>query len=99
MGAKSTLPLGTYRVTAELEGFKRYEQSGVRLGAGQTAVINVQLGVGALTETVSVTADAPVVDTGRIEQGRILNEQEIKTLPLTSRNPYNFALLQPGIVE
>ena len=45
-----------------------------------------------------LTADAPLVDLGKIEQGRTLTEAEIKTLPLTSRNPYNFALLQPGVV-
>jgi hypothetical protein len=92
------LPLGSYRVAAELQGFRRYEQTGVTLSAGQVAVINVKLGVGALSEVVSVTAEVPVVDLGRIEQGRVLNEREIKTLPLTSRNPYNFALLQPGVV-
>ena len=92
------LPLGKYRVEAELAGFKKYEQSGVSLSAGQTAVINFRLTVGTLQETVTVTAAAPLVDLGKIEQGRTLSEAEIKTLPLTSRNPYNFALLQPGVV-
>ena len=91
------LPLGTYRVTAELSGFKKFEQSGISLAAGQTAVIDVTLGVGNLNETVSVTADAPIVDPGKIDIGRNLNEREVKTLPLVSRNPYNFALLQPGV--
>jgi hypothetical protein len=92
------LSLGTYRVVAELAGFKRFEQTGVTLRAGQTAVIDVALRVGALQETITVTADAPLVDLSRIEQGRTLSEAEIRTLPLTSRNPYNFALLQPGVV-
>jgi hypothetical protein len=92
------LPLGAYRVSAELSGFKKYERTGISLVAGQAAVIDVRLGVGAVTEVVSVTADTPVVDLGKIEQGRTLNEREIKSLPLTSRNPYNFALLQPGVV-
>ncbi len=92
------LSLGKYTVAAELQGFKKFEQSGVSISAGQTAVISLKLGVGALTETISVTADAPLVDLGKIEQGRTLTEAEIKTLPLTSRNPYNFALLQPGVV-
>ncbi len=92
------LQLGRYRVAAELQGFKKFEQSGVTLSAGQTAVINFQLTVGTLQETVTVTAAAPLVDLGKIEQGRTLSEAEIKTLPLTSRNPYNFALLQPGVV-
>jgi hypothetical protein len=91
------LPLGTYRVSAELQGFRIYEQTGITLTAGRTAVVDVKMSVGALAETVTVTADSPLVDLGRIEQGRILSEAEIKTLPLTSRNPYNFALLQPGV--
>ena len=92
------LPLGAYRVSAELQGFKRFEQTGIILTAGRTAVIDVNLSVGTVAETITVTADAPLVDSGRIEIGRTLSEAEIKTLPLTSRNPYNFALLQPGVV-
>lgn len=92
------LSLGTYRVAAELQGFKKFEQQGVSLRAGQTAVIDIPLAVGVLSETITVTADAPLVDLAKIEQGRTLSEAEIKTLPLTSRNPYNFALLQPGVV-
>ena len=91
------LQLGSYRVVAELQGFKKFERTGVTLSAGQTAVINVTLGVGQVSETVSVTADSPIVDLGKVDQGRTLNEREIKSLPLTSRNPYNFALLQPGV--
>ena len=92
------LSLGTYRVAAELQGFKKFEQTGVSLRAGQTAVIDVTLAVGVISETITVTADSPLVDLAKIEQGRTLSEAEIKTLPLTSRNPYNFALLQPGVV-
>jgi hypothetical protein len=92
------LPLGAYRLAAELQGFKKFEQSGVTLRAGQTAVIDISLSVGTVSETITVTADSPLVDLAKIEQGRTLTEAEIKTLPLTSRNPYNFALLQPGVV-
>lgn len=92
------LPLGTYRVSAELQGFRTYEQTGITLTAGRTAVVDVKMTVGALQETITVTADSPLVDLGKIEQGRTLSEAEIKTLPLTSRNPYNFAVLQPGVV-
>lgn len=92
------LQLGSYRVEAELQGFKKFERTGVTLRAGQTAVIDFKLTVGTLQETVTVTAEAPLVDLGKIEQGRTLSNAEIKTLPLTSRNPYNFALLQPGVV-
>ena len=92
------LQLGTYRVAAELQGFRRFEQTGITLSAGRTVVLTITLPVGTVQETVTVTGDAPLVDMGKIEQGRTLTEAEIKTLPLTSRNPYNFALLQPGVV-
>ena len=92
------LQLGTYRVSAELAGFKKFEQAGISLAAGQVAVIGIKLSVGNVTEVLEVTAAAPVVDLGKIEQGRTLNERELKSLPNTSGNPYNYALLQPGVV-
>lgn len=92
------LPLGAYRVSAELQGFKKVERTNISLTAGQTSVIGFSLEVGSVSEVVSVTTAPPVVDLARVDQGRLLSTEEIKTLPLTSRNPYNFALLQPGVV-
>ena len=91
------LPLGRYRIVAELQGFKTFEQQGITLSAGQTALINVQLGVGSVSETVSVTSESPVAQPGRIDLGRTIGENEIKNLPLVSRNPYNFAFLQANV--
>ncbi|MFQ5789702.1 MAG: carboxypeptidase regulatory-like domain-containing protein, partial [Acidobacteriota bacterium] len=91
------LPLGTYRVQAELSGFKTYAQEGIELTAGRTATVNITLDVGAVTETVTVTGESPVVEPAKIELGRVLNEREIKNIPLISRNPYNFALLQANV--
>ena len=91
------LPLGNYRLVVEIPGFKTFEQTGLHLSAGQTAVVNITLAVGSVEETVTVTGESPVVDTGKIDLGRNLGEREVKNLPLVSRNPYNFALLQPGV--
>jgi hypothetical protein len=91
------LTLGNYAVTAELEGFKKYEQTGLALAAGQTITVDVAMSVGGVTEVVSVTGATPVVDTAKIDVGRNLGEREVKNLPLVSRNPYNFALVQPGV--
>src|SRR4051812_9497775 len=66
------LPLGTYKVVAELPGFKRFEQSGVTLSVGQSAVVNVSLSVGAINETITVNADSPVIDTSRIDIGHTM---------------------------
>jgi hypothetical protein len=91
------LQLGKFTVSAELSGFSKYEQSGIGLVAGQTVVLNIGLKVGGMAETVTVSADAAVVDLGKTDVGRNINEREIKNLPLVSRNPYNYALLQPGV--
>ena len=91
------LPLGTYKVRAELQGFKTVERTHLSLSAGQTAVVNIALEVGAVQEVVSVVAETPVADPGKIDLGRTIGEAEIKNLPNVSRNLYNFALLQPNV--
>ena len=63
------LPLGRYRVVAELQGFKTFEQQGITLSAGQTALINVELGVGSVSETVTVTSESPIAQPGKIDLG------------------------------
>lgn len=91
------LSLGTYKVRVELSGFKSYERAGFSLSAGDTVVVNAVLETGVLTETVTVTGEAPIASPGKIDIGRIVTEAEIKNLPLVSRNPYNFAFLQPNV--
>lgn len=92
------LPLGTYRVTVEATNFKRLVREGITLVAGQTATIDMALEVGGLENTVTITSDAPIADTAKIDLGRVLNTREIQDLPLVSRNPYNFSLLQANVV-
>ena len=91
------LSLGAYKVRVELSGFKAYERAGFTLSAGQNVVVNAVLETGVMTETVTVTGEAPVANPGKIDIGRTISEAEIKNLPLVSRNPYNFAFLQPNV--
>ena len=91
------LPLGRYKVVAELQGFKTFEQQGLTLSAGQTLLLNVELGVGSVSETVTVSSESPVAQPGKIDLGRTIGENEIRNLPLVSRNPYNFAFLQANV--
>jgi hypothetical protein len=91
------LPLGSYRVRIEIPGFKAFERAGFSLSAGQTAVINATLELGAVQEVVSVTGEGPVAQPGKIDLGRTISEAEVKNLPLVSRNPYNFAFLQANV--
>src|SRR3982751_6191340 len=73
------LPLGRYRVVAELQGFKKFEGTDIQLSVGQTAVVNAALAVGTVSETIT------------------MSDLEVHNLPLVARNPYNFALVQPGV--
>lgn len=91
------LPLGTYRLTVEATNFKRLVQEGITLTTGQTATVNATLEAGAVSETVTITSDAPIADPGKIDLGRVMNTREVQNLPNVSRNPYNFALLQANV--
>ncbi len=91
------LPLGSYRVTIEAQNFKRLVREGVTLTTGQVATINVSMEAGGLSETVTVNLDSPIADAGKIDVGRVMNMRETQNLPLVSRNPYNYALLQSNV--
>jgi carboxypeptidase family protein/TonB-dependent receptor-like protein len=92
------LPLGTYRVLAELPGFKKFEQRDIKLSVGQTAVVNATLSIGAVSETITVSSsDLPALEAARIDIGHTMTDLEVHNLPLVARNPYNFALVQPGV--
>ncbi|MBI4442391.1 MAG: TonB-dependent receptor [Acidobacteria bacterium] len=91
------LPVGNYQVRAEHPGFQTRVQSGLRLTVGQEAVLNFTLEVGSVTETVSVTAEAPMVNTVSGTLGSLVNEQTVSDLPLNGRNYTDLALLQTGV--
>ena len=91
------LPLGRYRVVAELQGFKKADRSGITLQAGEVASVNVTLEVGQVSETITVSTEVPVAQPGKIDLGRTLNDVEVHNLPLPSRNPYNLAFLQANV--
>jgi hypothetical protein len=92
------LPIGTYTVKAELQGFKTFQQTGVKVSVGETAVVNAKMSVGDISETISVSAaDTPALDPARIDVGHTMSDTEVHNLPLVARNPYNFALVQPGV--
>jgi hypothetical protein len=91
------LPTGTYRVTISSTGFKKFEQSGIVLDVSRSARVDATLEIGALAETVSVTADAPLVNTSNASIGRTVNTTEIENLPLVNRDVYSLLNLTPGV--
>ncbi len=91
------LPIGSYTVTVKKDGFDQQRRPGVVLDAGTEAVIDAALKVGAVSTTVEVSGGAPVIEPTRVAIGRNIDQLEVDNLPLTSRNPYNFVLFQPGV--
>ncbi|HXM95837.1 MAG TPA: TonB-dependent receptor [Candidatus Dormibacteraeota bacterium] len=92
-----SLPLGTYTVSVEKQGFSTVRHPDIVLEAGKEAVIDEQLKVGEVATILEVTGGGPVIEPTRINTGRTIDQREIVNLPLTSRNPYNLILFQPGV--
>jgi hypothetical protein len=88
---------GTYSISFVLPGFATVRQEGVVLAGAFTATINADLNVSAVEETVSVTAETPVVDTQRALRQRVIDTETMNLLPLASRNDKDLALLIPGV--
>ncbi|OFW00064.1 MAG: hypothetical protein A3F68_05095 [Acidobacteria bacterium RIFCSPLOWO2_12_FULL_54_10] len=95
----SALPVGNYEVRVEQSGFQTAIRSGLTLTVGQEAVINLTLEVGAVTQTVAVTAEAPLVETTSGSMGGLVDQQRMSELPLNGRNFVDLALLQTGVVR
>ena len=91
------LPLGAYSITIQKEGFDTERRTDVVLDAGTEAVIDSSLRVGAVTSSIEVSGGAPIIETSRSSIGRTITHAEVDNAPLTSRNPYNFILFQPGV--
>ena len=88
---------GLYSVTVEMSGFQTYKQTDMRLQVSQVAVINAQLGVGGLAESVNVSAEAPLLETSNANRGTVIDQARIAELPLQSRSPMALATLVAGV--
>lgn len=93
----ANLPLGSYTVSIKKSGFASERHPGVALDAGTTGVIDAELKVGEVSTSVEVSGGAPIVEPDKVSTGRTISYEETNNLPLTSRNPYNFILFQPGV--
>jgi Carboxypeptidase regulatory-like domain/TonB dependent receptor-like, beta-barrel len=90
---------GTYRVTAEAAGFKKAIVEGVVAQVATVATVNIDMQVGATSETISINAgdSQEVVNTSNPEVGDVVDRQRILDLPLDGRNPLELTALQAGV--
>ena len=92
------LPGGVYTVKVSLQGFKNWTREHIRVESTQTRAVNAALEIGeAASEEVNVTADAPLVETSQGRVSGLIEEDEIKDLPLIGRNFFNLVVLTPGV--
>ena len=88
--------IGEYIVTAELQGFTTVTRGGVDLLVGQNAVVNLQMAPSTLQETVTVTAEAPLLDMAGSSLGGNIDSRQMSELPVQGRDWMSLALLAPG---
>jgi hypothetical protein len=89
---------GNYSLDIGASGFAKYQQKGIQLLVNLPATINVKLKIGATTQTVTVTEQAPLLNTTDASQGNTLSGDQISDMPLYGRNVAALLSLQPGVV-
>ena len=92
------LPPASYRLTAELAGFKRYVRENLDVGANQRLGIDIQLEVGAVTETINVSSEAPILQSTTASIGQVISSAQIENMPVSGRTPLALAQLAFGVV-
>src|SRR5215510_7544729 len=90
--------VGSYSVEVEAPGFKKALQTGIRLSSAAKLNIDMELPVGAVTESVEVTATAALVTSETATVGRTVEQHQIENLTMNGRNPIYLALLKPGVI-
>jgi len=94
-----SLPVGQYEVIAEKTGFKTEVRRGVELFVGEEAVVNLALDLGAVDQQVMVTAETPIVNTTLNSTSGLINERQIKDLPLNGRSFDQLLTLNTGAIN
>ena len=95
----SPVKVGTYRVTVEATGFTRFEHTGVTVAVQQRVLVDAGLKIGQATELVTVTGDAPQLQTQDASVGQLIDAKKIVDLPLNGRNVTFLAQLSAGVTQ
>src|SRR5687767_5990108 len=88
--------VGAYRISAELQGFTTVQRTGVQLLVGQTIGVDMQMNPSTIQETVTVSAEAPLIETTTSSLGGNIDPAQVQELPVNGRNWMALAILAPG---
>ena len=91
------LPSGTYSVQTSFPGFRSEIRNGVQVEVDRNARVDFELQVGQVTETIEVTADAPLIETDTSALGQVIDTRRVTELPLNGRDFLQLAVLTPGV--
>jgi outer membrane receptor protein involved in Fe transport len=94
----AALPVGNYSVEVEMQGFKRQLLSSLTMEVGRTVVRDFSLEVGGLEQSVTVTAEAPVIESATTSVGQVIDQRTVQEIPLNGRHFVDLGLLIPGSV-
>lgn len=89
---------GDYRVEIQAPGFKRYVRDNFTVGSGERPELDAKLELGAATETVNVTAEAPLLESTSASVGQVISSRQVENMPLNGRTPLVLAQLAMGVV-
>jgi hypothetical protein len=88
---------GEYSIKAGVAGFKTFERRGVRVSTQQFITLDITLEVGTLEETITVTADAPLIESSNASVGGVIDTKALETLPTAGRSVFLMATLEPTV--
>jgi hypothetical protein len=88
---------GNYQVTVEVQGFKKATRAGIALGVGQQMSLPFTLEIGGITEEVTVTADAPLLDTSSVSSAQTFDTRMVESLPMISNMPIMLTRFAAGV--
>lgn len=91
------VPAGSYTLEVSLDGFATVQRSGLTLEVGQVATVDVTLPAAGVSQEVTVTADAPVIERGRTQTGAVVSRTEIENLPSNGRDFLSFSTVVAGV--
>jgi Carboxypeptidase regulatory-like domain len=89
---------GTYRVEAQVSGFKKYVREALEVNTGERMGLDIQLELGQITDTVTVTSEAPLLETATATTGQVIRSSQVENMPMNGRTPLVLAQLAMGVV-
>jgi hypothetical protein len=93
------LPPGVYELAAEAPGFKKYSQTGIELASTARVGVDIQLTLGASSESITITSDAAPLQTVSASAGLAITMKEVENLPINGRAPMDLAVMAYGVIN